>query len=156
MLATPDQWDTPDPPRCGARFNATRFFPRFCKKLGSNNDGGPRASGPKFKFKQTNERDSRNLPERAKGGAQHSPDESQKEVTFTRLIRGSAYRIPSSQSLSVVDWVKEYVQSRVLEAKPIKPVHVFFFSHALFPFISRFTMLCNISHDRGKYQLFSS
>ena len=127
MLATPDQWDTSDPPRCGARFNATRFFPRFCRKLGSNNDRGPRASGPKFKFKQTNERDSRNLPERAKGGAQHSPDESQKEVTFTRLIRGSAYRIPSSQGLSVVDWVKESVQSRVLEAKPIKPVHVFSF-----------------------------
>ena len=91
-------------------------FHGFCKKLGSNSDRGPRASGPKFKFKQTNERDSRNLPERANGG-----------VTFTRLIRSSAYRILSSQALSVVDWVKESVQSRVLEAKPIKPVHVFLF-----------------------------
>ena len=66
------------------------------------------------RFKQMNKRDSRTLPERAKGVRSYCPDDSQKEVTFTRLIRSSAYRNPSSQVLSVVDWVKESVQSRVL------------------------------------------
>ena len=69
-------------------------------------------------------------------------------VTFTRLIRSSAYRIPSSQALSVVDWVKESVQSTVLEAKPIKPGHVVFFPC---PFSISVLLCC--ARDRGKYSI---
>ena len=64
MAATPDQWDMPNPPLCGARFNATRYFPRFYKKLDGNSNSG--LGRPKFK--RTNERiRALFLKERAKG-----------------------------------------------------------------------------------------
>ena len=85
-----DQWVIPDPPpaalvQCKQDSFSTKTL-GFARKLSSNSDS---LEGVQ-RFKQTNKRDSRTLPERAKGVRSYCPDDSQKEVTFTRLIRSSA------------------------------------------------------------------